>query len=149
MLAALSAAVVGLTVGAAAAADARRRSGPLPEWISERAVVRVTAMVAGEPIDVGHGRILVRVRASRVVARGLSSAVSARLLVVGDVRWSAVRWRQEVALVGRLGPGDDGSAELAVRDGLLQGALGLTDAVGWPLCASVRPPKIRWSAPGN
>lgn len=137
MLAALSAAVVGLTVGAAAAADARRRSGPLPEWISERAVVRVTAMVAGEPIDVGHGRILVRVRASRVVARGLSSAVSARLLVVGDVRWSAVRWRQEVALVGRLGPGDDGSAELAVVRALGPPIVGPDrSATGWT--ASVR-----------
>ena len=29
--------------------------------------------------------------------------------------------------------------------GLLVGRLGLTDEKGWPLCAAVRPPRIRWS----
>ena len=36
---------------------------------------------------------------------------------------------------------------LACRDGLLIGRLGLTDDKGWPLCASVRPPRIEWSSP--
>ncbi|GAB3964371.1 hypothetical protein GCM10029978_024700 [Actinoallomurus acanthiterrae] len=36
--------------------------------------------------------------------------------------------------------------EAAVRGGLLVGRLGLTDARGHPLCASVRPPLIEWSA---
>lgn len=35
----------------------------------------------------------------------------------------------------------------AVRGGLLVGRLGLTDDRGEPLCASVRPPLIAWSAP--
>lgn len=35
---------------------------------------------------------------------------------------------------------------LAVERGRLVGRLGLTDAKGWPLCASVRPPRITWSA---
>jgi hypothetical protein len=35
----------------------------------------------------------------------------------------------------------------AVERGLLVGRLELTDAVGWPICASVRPPQIDWIAP--
>ena len=34
----------------------------------------------------------------------------------------------------------------ACEGGLLVGQLGLTDDKGWPLCASVRPPRIVWSA---
>jgi hypothetical protein len=34
----------------------------------------------------------------------------------------------------------------ALDRGLLVGRLGLTDGKGWPLCASVRPPRIQWSA---
>jgi hypothetical protein len=34
----------------------------------------------------------------------------------------------------------------AVDQGRLLGCLRLTDAAGWPLCASVRPPSIGWSA---
>jgi hypothetical protein len=37
---------------------------------------------------------------------------------------------------------------LAARHGELLGRLGLTDAKGNPLCASVRPPSIEWSCPG-
>lgn len=33
----------------------------------------------------------------------------------------------------------------AIDGGLLVGRLGLTDEAGWPLCASVRPPRIEWS----
>ncbi len=36
----------------------------------------------------------------------------------------------------------------AVAGGVLVGRLGLTDDKGWPLCASVRPPRIEWSAAG-
>jgi hypothetical protein len=36
----------------------------------------------------------------------------------------------------------------AVASGTLVGRLGLTDAKGNPLCASVRPPQIEWSAEG-
>ena len=36
--------------------------------------------------------------------------------------------------------------EAAAKSGLLVGRLGLTDAKGQPLCASVRPPQIRWTA---
>ena len=35
--------------------------------------------------------------------------------------------------------------EAACRSGLLIGRLGLSDDDGWPLCASVRPPRIEWS----
>jgi hypothetical protein len=31
----------------------------------------------------------------------------------------------------------------------LVGRLGLTDPHGWPVCASVRPPRINWSAESN
>lgn len=37
----------------------------------------------------------------------------------------------------------------AVKGGSLLARLGLTDAHGHPLCASVRPPGIEWSAPGS
>jgi hypothetical protein len=36
--------------------------------------------------------------------------------------------------------------EDAFQSGLLIGRLGLSDDDGWPLCASVRPPRIAWSA---
>lgn len=36
--------------------------------------------------------------------------------------------------------------ELAMERGILVGRLGLTDSTGNPLCASVRPPMIEWSA---
>ena len=39
--------------------------------------------------------------------------------------------------------------ERALSTGVLVGRLGLTDEDGWPLCASVRPPLIEWSAPGR
>jgi uncharacterized protein DUF5990 len=35
--------------------------------------------------------------------------------------------------------------EAAYATGLLIGRLGLSDDDGWPLCASVRPPRIEWS----
>ena len=34
----------------------------------------------------------------------------------------------------------------ACTSGLLIGRLGLSDEAGWPLCASVRPPRIEWIA---
>lgn len=34
---------------------------------------------------------------------------------------------------------------VACEAGLLIGRLGLSDDEGWPLCAAVRPPRIRWS----
>jgi hypothetical protein len=37
----------------------------------------------------------------------------------------------------------------ACRHGLLVGSLGLSDGLGWPLCASVRPPRISWTAAAN
>ncbi|MFC0556213.1 DUF5990 family protein [Planotetraspora thailandica] len=37
----------------------------------------------------------------------------------------------------------------AVESGLLVACLGLTDAHDHPLCASVRPPLVQWSAPGS
>jgi hypothetical protein len=37
--------------------------------------------------------------------------------------------------------------EAACSQGTLLGRLGLTDEQGWPLCASVRPPRIEWRAP--
>ena len=36
--------------------------------------------------------------------------------------------------------------EAAQRSGTLVARLGLTDAKGHPLCASVRPPRVEWSA---
>jgi hypothetical protein len=42
---------------------------------------------------------------------------------------------------------DASVVQRALRSGgRLVGSLGLTDAQGWPRCASVRPPEISWSA---
>jgi hypothetical protein len=41
---------------------------------------------------------------------------------------------------------DPAVVEAARRSGRLTGRLGLTDAKGQPLCASVRPPRIEWTA---
>lgn len=40
---------------------------------------------------------------------------------------------------------DDVLARALEQDRLV-GRLGLTDDAGWPLCASIRPPRIHWSA---
>ena len=42
-------------------------------------------------------------------------------------------------------PGD--VMHTACTTGLLVGELGLRDERGWPVCAAVRPPRIRWRAP--
>jgi hypothetical protein len=39
-----------------------------------------------------------------------------------------------------------GVMQAACDHGVLVGRLGLTDDKGCPLCASVRPPRIEWSA---
>jgi hypothetical protein len=39
--------------------------------------------------------------------------------------------------------------QVACEHGILVGRLGLTDDKGWPLCASVRPPRIDWHAYGK
>ncbi len=45
---------------------------------------------------------------------------------------------------------DPATLDAARRHGSLTAHLELTDAKGYPLCASVRPPLIRWStAPGG
>jgi len=41
---------------------------------------------------------------------------------------------------------DPATAQAALTSGTLVGALGLTDRKGHPLCASVRPPLISWTA---
>jgi hypothetical protein len=41
---------------------------------------------------------------------------------------------------------DTATAQAAIANGRLTASLGLTDAEGCPLCATVRPPKIAWSA---
>ncbi|MFI8517599.1 DUF5990 family protein [Streptomyces sp. NPDC085481] len=41
---------------------------------------------------------------------------------------------------------DPQTVEAALESGVLVGRLGLTDAKGRPLCAAVRPPRIRWAA---
>jgi hypothetical protein len=43
---------------------------------------------------------------------------------------------------------DPATAQTAVVTGKLTARLGLTDAKGHPLCATVRPPKVTWSARG-
>jgi hypothetical protein len=56
---------------------------------------------------------------------------------------SFVMFRRAKLMFDAIGPD---VLEAAARSGLLVGRLGLTDAKGNPLCASVRPPVITWSA---
>ena len=43
-------------------------------------------------------------------------------------------------------PDEVNSRSAAIDGDVLVGRLGLTDTQGWPLCASVQPPQIEWSA---
>jgi hypothetical protein len=55
-------------------------------------------------------------------------------------------FRRAKLMLDAVAPSVVGRAE---ESGLLVGSLGLSDPKGNPLCASVRPPLIRWTATGS
>ena len=113
-LLALSALAIGVTLSAAGTADVIRRAGPVDELAARAGVARVTALVVGEPIDVGGGRVLVRVRLEGLVAGSTRWSSRASILVVGDERWADVVWHQRVTAVLRLTPARPADAVLAM-----------------------------------
>ncbi len=92
----------------------QRGAGPLPQWVSERAVAQLTGRVAADPFRLkardGAGfeaapatqRYAVRVRLDRADARGRASLVSAHVLVMGGPQWAGAQVGSRVRLVGRL-----------------------------------------------
>ncbi|MEO7069889.1 MAG: ComEC/Rec2 family competence protein [Nostocoides sp.] len=98
---------VGLTLSASAAHGAVRDASPLDELATDRAVVRIQGLVTADPIRVtstfpGAAVVLVRVRVSHVVARGLASGAAATVLVRGDERWAGLHWHNSVTATGQL-----------------------------------------------
>ncbi|AKT52749.1 hypothetical protein ADJ73_10265 [Arsenicicoccus sp. oral taxon 190] len=147
---ALCGVVVALTVGAVAGHRGLRGAGSLDELADQRAVGRLQAEVVSDPRTVGGGserasKTMVRLRLTSLTARGATSQLSTPVLAFGDDRWKAVRWGQQVDVLGRLQPaqpGDDVTAIVQVRgpprvtveaSAVVQGAervrAGLRDAV--------------------
>ena len=106
--------VTGTALAASAAHGAVRLASPLDELAAERATVTVTGRIAADPVVVGSTRpggatVLVPLTVSEVRGRGERSGASAQLLVLGDDRWTAVRWRDGLTVTGRLGPASSGA----------------------------------------
>lgn len=120
-------AVLGLLLGAAAGHRAVRMAGPVTDLASQRAVVTVRATVAAEPRAVsgaGHANgdgptapavTVVRLDVAQVSGRGLTTTVSAPILVIGrGSDWSTLRWHDQVQVAVRLGPSEPGDDVVAV-----------------------------------
>ncbi|MDN5794967.1 MAG: ComEC/Rec2 family competence protein [Intrasporangium sp.] len=126
-LAALSLAGLALALVAVAGHRAARSAGPVDSLARERAIVSVRALLATDPREVVDGirdeqgarpRVVVRVLATQVTARGLTTAVRTPLLVLADAGWARLEWRDEVEFTARLDeaqPGDDVLAAAAPR----------------------------------
>lgn len=144
-LAALTLAALALALVAVAGHRAVRSAGPVETLADERASVTLRARLAADaravvgsaPEDAGHqARVVVRVVASRVTARGLTTAVRTPLLVVGDGGWAGLEWHDEVEFRARLGaaePGDDVIAVASPRGPpqLLSRAGGVFSGAAW------------------
>ncbi len=94
-----------------------REAGPLAELAAEHAVVRAEGVVTSEPVVRGRGdtqTVLLRLTVTEVEGRGQRSRVHTPVLVVGDERWAAVRWRERVGVQGRLGAAEPGEPVVAV-----------------------------------
>ncbi len=113
----------------------------------ERAVVTVRATVAADPQPVrsGAGPVqdrpsgpsvsVVRLEVTRVTGRGLTTQVTAPVLVIGrGPQWSTLRWYDEVEAVLRLGPAEPGDDVVAVASPT--GAVSVVAAAGGVFAAA-------------
>lgn len=126
-LAALTLAALALALTAVAGHRSLRTVGPLAELAGQRATVTVHAQLATDAREVVSGiqdeggvrtRVVARVLATEVTARGRTTTVRTPLLVVADGDWSGLEWHDEVEFTGRLRaaePGDDVVAVVSPR----------------------------------
>jgi len=131
--AALCLCVMGMTLLAAGAADAQRRAGQVDDLARVQAVGRIEGRVVGEPIDIGNGRNVLRLKVESMTARGVTTREAAQILVVGDQRFAGLTWQQPISVLMRLRPADPAEPILAVGKPLAAPRLrgGPTRAVGW------------------
>lgn len=123
---------MGLTTGAVALVtmclsghELIRAAGYLDELVDARATVTIVAFVESDPRRVSPrpGRrveerlVTARLRVIEVMGRGMVSEVSAPLLVVGDDRWLAVAYGEQIRAVGRLVAAEAGDDVVAILQG--------------------------------
>ncbi len=119
---ALCGAATGLVVIALAGHDGVRTAGLLDELAAQSATVSVTAVVDSDPrvLPVRSGRrvegrqVIVRLVVEELVGRGMRTASSAPLLVLGDETWLGIHYRETVSLRGRLAPTEPGDDVVAI-----------------------------------
>jgi competence protein ComEC len=114
---ALCAAAASLVLLASAGHSWVREAGPVAALARERAAVRIEGVVASEPIVRGAGdarTVLLRLTVTEVSSRGERSRTHTPVLVVGDDRWTGVRWRERLSGQGRLTPAEPGETVVAV-----------------------------------
>lgn len=100
------------------------RSGPIDDLAHERVSASVEATVTADPVRVTpsvrgirrtDGMVVVRVRVSRLEARGSATAVRTPVLVIAtEPAWQTLLPGQAIAAAGRLGPPRPGQAIAAV-----------------------------------
>lgn len=131
----LCALATGLVLGVGGAAEAVRRAGPIDELAARSGVARISGLVRSEPIDIGHGRFLLRVGIDRVSTGAASHSVATQILVIGDQRWADAQWHDRVQALLRLRPAEPGEAVLAVGKPL-----------GPPILSRSESALVRWSS---
>jgi competence protein ComEC len=136
----------GLLAGAARAAAVR--SGPIDELAAERAEVRVTGVVTGDPqVRASAGGrapyVISRLRIEHLIGGRISAALRTPVLVLGaSTAWLELRPGQRVSTVGRLAKAErssDVAAVLRVRNPpRVHGPPGFASRLTEPLRAGLR-----------
>ncbi|WP_427385167.1 ComEC/Rec2 family competence protein [Janibacter sp. G56] len=103
---------------ASAGHDLARRAGPVDELAAGHSSVTARAIVLTEPIvRTQPGRedavVMLRLRLTRVEARGSVTSTRAPVFVMADEAWAGLHWRDEITVRGRLAPDDPGSDTVA------------------------------------
>lgn len=122
---ALGLAVLGLLGVCTGLHGLARSTGPVEELAAERATVTLRGSLASDPRVIqqrdGSRRpgedsamVVIRLHVTAVVGRGERAGVRTTVVVFGDHRWSDLRWRDAVRVVGRLAPADTGADVAAV-----------------------------------
>jgi competence protein ComEC len=136
-LLALVLAALALALTAVAGHRTVRAIGPVEELATERAVVTIHGRLATDAHEVVSGipdesgtrsRVIVRVDATEVTARGRTTPVRAPLLVITDGEWASLEWHDEVRFSARLGPSEPGDDVVAVA--MPKGTVQLTARAG-------------------
>ncbi len=117
---ALTGLVSALVTTAAAGHLAVRSAGPLAELAASRAVVTLHGRVEEDPraLPVNEERpepiFVARVLVTEVVARGKRTQVRTPVLLLADAQLQSLRWREKVAVSGRLTAADGADRVVAI-----------------------------------